>query len=397
MMAGADARSLYRLSRRVLPLLILLASSCSREHAPAESQMLELPRHTAIVKAEISCRQEDGAFLNGRRDGDEIALSFDLCPTTHVPPFAAGLVAYLKSANVPATFFISGKWARANPEDLKSLAGDRLFELALHGDEHRHLPAGAPQTIREEIEGGRKTLVAMGARSVPLFRPPYGETPPELPEVSREENVVPVLWDVALADPLPYRTAALMERDGLRWVQGGSIIVLHANGRGVNTEETVREIVPALRKRGYVFVHVDELTRRCHVSPTVSAGGTAQGAPVQAGQTGFVGVWLWGSALASDGVPFLRISRSKERWQIETKNYMHAYFVRDAKDIRADGNHLEFAYFYEPLRRWARCKLDLNGDVMSGVCDGEIDAQHWGSQPSYLWRLTARTNQALAE
>jgi hypothetical protein len=103
---------------------------------------------------------------------------------------------------------------------------------------------------------------------------------------------------------------------------------------------------------------------------------------------GLEGVWSWGSPRRSADVPFLRITRSGGQWSVETKHYMHAYFVAEARDVRIDGKHLEFTYWYEPLHRWARCSFDAAADTMAGVCDGEIDAQTWGAVPSYLWRAT---------
>jgi hypothetical protein len=39
----------------------------------------------------------------------------------------------------------------------------------------------------------------------------------------------------------------------------GSIVVMHANGRGTHTAEALRTIVPRLRAAGYRFVTVDRL------------------------------------------------------------------------------------------------------------------------------------------
>ena len=100
----------------------------------------------------------------------------------------------------------------------------------------------------------------------------------------------------------------------------------------------------------------------------------------------FEGVWCWGSPRRSADVPFLRISRHGSAWLIETKHYMHDYFVSSAKDVCVSDHHLEFVYWYAPLNRWARCGLDLSDDNMAGQCDGELNARQWGAVPTYLWR-----------
>ena len=60
-----------------------------------------------------------------------------------------------------------------------------------------------------------------------------------------------------------------IERDVLRQVHGGSIIVLHVNGRGVGTADALPALVPRLRARGFRFARVSELLLEC-------TGATAQ-------------------------------------------------------------------------------------------------------------------------
>jgi len=104
---------------------------------------------------------------------------------------------------------------------------------------------------------------------------------------------------------------------------------------------------------------------------------------------GFEGVWMWGTLWNSHDTPFLRITRNGSRWNVETKHYMHAYFVDKVRDVHIDGKHLEFNYWYEPRQKWARCNLNATADtMMAGQCDGEIDVRDWGTLPSYLWLQT---------
>lgn len=100
----------------------------------------------------------------------------------------------------------------------------------------------------------------------------------------------------------------------------------------------------------------------------------------------FEGVWSWGSPRHSANVPFLRITRNDMEWIIQTKHYMYDYFVSTTKDVRISSNHLEFVYWYAPLNRWSKCSLDLLYNKMAGHCDGELNAQQWGTVPTFLWR-----------
>jgi peptidoglycan/xylan/chitin deacetylase (PgdA/CDA1 family) len=137
-----------------------------------------------------------------------------------------------------------------------------FFEIALHGHRHPRLVGASPETIRAEIEDGRAALRRLGASPSPLFRPPYLDLPPGLPEIARQSGVLTIAGDAGLGDSDRNRGAAALERDAIRWVQAGSIILLHVNGRGYGTADTVRDLVPAFRERGYRFVTVSELVRR---------------------------------------------------------------------------------------------------------------------------------------
>lgn len=209
------------------------------------------------------CTMRDGVFRNGARTSNQIALTFDACPTNHAPTFAADVVDFLEGAQVPATFFVSGEWADANPQALQRLRKIGYFEIALHGNRHPRLTDAPPALIRSEIEDGRAALLRHGVTPAPFFRPPYGDLPPGLATVARESGVLAVMGDGGLGDPDPNRTAPVMERDAIRWLQAGSVIILHINGRGHATAETVRDLVPLLRARGYQFVRVSDLVGSC--------------------------------------------------------------------------------------------------------------------------------------
>jgi peptidoglycan-N-acetylglucosamine deacetylase len=204
----------------------------------------------------------EGIFMHGSRAGTELALSFDACPTSGVPSFAEAVVEFLESERVPASFFVSGLWAQANQNAFHRLMRSPFFEIALHGHRHPRLIGASAETIAAEIEDGRAALVRLGADPAPLFRPPFLDLPPLLPEIARRNGVLTIAGDAGLGDSDPNRGAAALERDAIRWVQAGSIILMHVNGRGFGTAETVRDLVPAYRKRGYTFVTVGELVRR---------------------------------------------------------------------------------------------------------------------------------------
>jgi peptidoglycan-N-acetylglucosamine deacetylase len=209
------------------------------------------------------CATEDGAVLHGPRGSGVVALTFDACPTSHVPGFSPEIVDRLRADGIPATFFVSGRWAEAHPHELAQLAAVPFFEIALHGYRHHHLREGSLDTAVNEIEDGRQALLRLGQTPQPLFRPPYGDHPALLADAARHTGVTAVLWDVAPGDPDPHETARDLERDVLTRVRGGSIIILHVNGRGVATAAALPGILAGIRQRGLQFVTASALLSRC--------------------------------------------------------------------------------------------------------------------------------------
>ncbi len=261
--------SLVRSASRHLGLVVV-ATACVSWPASARQSL-----HSSAAPVS-GCEVRDTLLIHGPREGHDIALTFDACPTRHVPPFAPEIVAALVKAEVPATFFVSGKWAEAHPDDLRTLADVPFFTIALHGYRHHRLNGASDKTILGEIDDGRHALEQLGVRPQALFRPPFGDHPPGLAGLARRAGVTPVLWDVAPGDPSPQETTAAIERDVLRQTRGGSIIVLHVNGRGVGTAAAVPKLVTQLRERGFRFVTVAELLRQCQAAPTVAGPATSK-------------------------------------------------------------------------------------------------------------------------
>ncbi len=263
-------RPVLRVAYVVAILMALATTAADGSGRCADSPPGKCPEESSLAGEGPVCGVRDGLFLHGSRKGNQIALTLDACPTSHVPAFTPEVVEYLERERVPTTFFVSGLWAESNPDDLRRLRQVSFFEIALHGHRHPRLLDASADTIREEIEDGKAALLRLGATPAPLFRPPYWDRPPALSGIARQSGVLPVMGDVILGDPSPTRTADVMERDAIRWVQAGSVIVLHVNGRGYATAETVRNFVPLFRARGYEFVRVSDLVRECQFPATMT-------------------------------------------------------------------------------------------------------------------------------
>ncbi|MFD6418832.1 polysaccharide deacetylase family protein [Streptomyces sp. NPDC060194] len=230
---------------------------------PAAAPPAAPPAVTPVV------RRGDG------RGGRTVALTFDADMTAAQGPRAARgerfdhpeLVATLRRLAVPATVFMTGRWAEEYPAQARSLGRDPQFEVANHSYSHfafsadcYGLPTVAPERMRADVERAFAVFRAVGVRNaVPYFRFPGGCYDARALRAIAPARVTAVQWDVVSGDAFA-TDARAVARQVLDGVRPGSVVVLHCTRSAAPvTEEAVREVVPELRRRGYRFVKVSEL------------------------------------------------------------------------------------------------------------------------------------------
>lgn len=215
-------------------------------------------------------------FTRGpQRAAKVVALSFDADMTADEGPRAAAgehfdnpeLIALLRRLKVPATVFMTGRWAEEYPDQARSIGTDPLFEIGNHSYSHYAfttpcygLPTVEKGAVREEVQRAFGAIRATGARNVvPYFRFPGGCYDDDTLRALGPEKVTAVQWDVVSGDAFATDADAVAEQvlDGVR---SGSLVVMHCTRSAAPvTAEAVRQVVPELRKRGYRFVRVSEL------------------------------------------------------------------------------------------------------------------------------------------
>jgi peptidoglycan/xylan/chitin deacetylase (PgdA/CDA1 family) len=171
-----------------------------------------------------------------------VALTFDLCPVRKGAGFDQALIDYLVEHKIPATFFMSGKWVTKHDEQVRSLLEHAFFEVGTHGDVHAHLPMHSVAEQREEILGPVRILKTRYGREPTLFRPPYGEYNDDSVNVVKALGLHFILWNVVSGDPDPTLSAEQIEGRMDRFTRKGSIIVMHANGKGKHTRAVVEHL-----------------------------------------------------------------------------------------------------------------------------------------------------------
>jgi peptidoglycan/xylan/chitin deacetylase (PgdA/CDA1 family) len=245
-------------------------STAAAPAAPAEPAPSRLP---ALAPA------PDGltpVFSNGpRTKGKTVALTFDADMTADQGPRAAAgehfdnpeLIATLRALKVPATVFMTGRWAEQYPDQARSLGNDPLFELANHSYSHYAftadcygLPAVSADRMRSDVERAYEAFRKAGVKHpVPYFRFPGGCYDQRALRALSPLGVTAVQWDVVSGDAFA-TDADAVARQVLDGVRPGSVVVMHCTRSAApTTEHVVRTIVPELRKRGYRLVKVSDL------------------------------------------------------------------------------------------------------------------------------------------
>ena len=185
-----------------------------------------------------------------------VALTFDAGADTG---FTAGILDVLDGSGVPATFGITGKWAAANPDLVRRIAGAGHV-IMNHTYEHRSYTgvSARPALLsaeerRTDLERTDDVIQALTGRTTrPWFRAPYGD-------YDTSVN--------AMVGALGYRYHVHWTVDSLGW-QGlsagaiaarcldntvpGAILLFHV-GSASQDAAALPAVIAGLRERGYGF------------------------------------------------------------------------------------------------------------------------------------------------
>lgn len=215
-------------------------------------------------------------FTNGPRTPDRtVALTFDADMTADQGPRAAAgehfdnpqLIATLRASKVPATVFMTGRWADEYPMEAKDIGQDPLFEVANHSYSHYAftndcygLPTVSEDRMRADVEEAYAAFKKAGVpHAMPYFRFPGGCYDQRALRTLSAVGVTAVQWDVVSGDAFA-TDADAVARQVLEGVKPGSVVVMHCTRSAAPaTERALRTIVPELRKKGFRFVKVSEL------------------------------------------------------------------------------------------------------------------------------------------
>ena len=167
-----------------------------------------------------------GFFLpvvyRGGRNVGCVSLSFDDGPDSVTTPLVLDI---LKSYQVPATFFVTGKNARSHPDIIARIL-EQGHTIGNHTYSHDSLiMLKSMLRLKAEISKTQMVLAAHGIRPL-VFRPPAGITNPKLGPVLAELGLIAVNFSCRAMDKGNRRISGIASKI-LGRVRPGDIILLH--------------------------------------------------------------------------------------------------------------------------------------------------------------------------
>ncbi|WP_285796306.1 polysaccharide deacetylase family protein [Micromonospora sp. NBRC 107095] len=213
---------------------------------------------------------------HGPRTGNKIALTFDADMTdAMLANLRAGRVKsyanlrildLLEREQVPATFFLTGKWVRRYPDVTRRIAGNPRFEVANHTYGHAaftgncyDLPSLPVDELAGDVAKTFEVIEPYGGRQTRYFRFPGLCHDAAALDALAPLGVTVVDGDVVSGDPFATAWKPLV-RAVLDHVRPGSVVIMHVTeANAAMTDEALPHILVGLRKRGLVAAPLSEV------------------------------------------------------------------------------------------------------------------------------------------
>lgn len=124
-----------------------------------------------------------------------VAVTYDDGPSAMTPT----LLASLKKAQVPASFFQMGKSIKEYPAIARQVAASGM-EVGSHTVTHPPLTTVTPERVKQEVSGNAELIKGFTGASPLLFRPPYGDHNAKVDAIVAEQGQAIMQWEVDTND-----------------------------------------------------------------------------------------------------------------------------------------------------------------------------------------------------
>ena len=178
-------------------VLLLLAGFFSQyvSYHPSTAVSLPFLRERALPVYSVETEQKLAALSFDAAWGDE---------------FTSEILEILERRGVHATFFMTGGWVEAYPEDVKRIA-ELGHDLGNHSQNHKQMSQLSETEIRREIQSVHDQVKELTGKDMTLFRAPYGDYNDTLVHTARDMGYQIVQWNIDSLDWKDYGADAIVQ------------------------------------------------------------------------------------------------------------------------------------------------------------------------------------------
>ena len=198
-------------------------------------------------------------------DKPQIALTFDAAWGNED---TKQIMEILRKHNVKVTFFATGGWVEAYPDDVKKII-EAGHAFGNHSENHKFMTRLTDEQKKQELMKVHDKVKALTGYEMCLFRPPYGDYNDAVVKVADSLGYYTIQWSVDSLDWKDYGVDSIVRTvTQHKSLDSGAIILMHNGAK--YTADALDSIITSLEEQGYSFVTVAELihTGKYHMDHT---------------------------------------------------------------------------------------------------------------------------------
>lgn len=189
-----------------------------------------------------------------RTEADKVAFTFDI---SWGRATAGPVLDILREKDVKATFFLTGFWAKKQPDIARRIVEDG-HEIASHGDAHVNLSQYDGEAIAKNIMTAHRDLEEMTGAQARFFRPPNGDYDDLVIATARQLGYETIIWSLDTIDWKNPGADYMINRVQTN-VRRGDIILMHASDSSKQIHLALPRMIDNLRAAGFEITTLGEL------------------------------------------------------------------------------------------------------------------------------------------
>ncbi len=170
---------------------------------------------------------------------------------------SAEVLDILRDNHIHSTFFVTGKWAEANPELVKRIVAEG-HTIANHSYSHPDFRTIGDDQIVSQLSQTEEIVKRIaGVSTKPYFRPPFGAYDNRVLRAVGHEGYMPIYWTIDGTDWRDDSTVDSVVHWVMKNVAPGAIIIHHSAPE--KTAKALPQEIRQMHEKGLQIVNLPEL------------------------------------------------------------------------------------------------------------------------------------------